>query len=92
MTRRPSDLTQAPYWPAALNLTEAAAYCGLSVDTFKDVCPVKPVSFTESTRGQRYLRVSLDTWLASLDPNASTSPVRRFGDKLNGGQGEARRA
>lgn len=81
-----------PNWPAALRLDQAAAYTGLSVDTFKGVCPVKPVSFTQSTKGHRYLRASLDSWLAFLDPNASTSPVRRFGERINGGQSEARRA
>lgn len=79
-------------WPAALRLDQAAAYCGLSVDTFKAKCPVKPISFTESTKGNRYLRASLDVWLSSLDPNAQSSPTgRRFGEKL-GGQGAANRA
>ena len=79
-------------WPAAMPLWQAADYCGLSVDTFKAVCPVKPVSFTLSTRGDRFLRSRLDEWLSSLDPNRSMSPVRRFGDRLNGGQSEARGA
>lgn len=77
-----------PHWPAALRLDQAAAYSGLCPETFKEVCPVRPIQFTQSTRGHRYLRASLDAWLASLDPNASKSPVRRFGEKLNGGQGE----
>lgn len=81
-----------PDWPAALRLDQAAAYAGLSVDTFKDVCPVKPVAFTGSAKGNRYLRTRLDEWLASLDPNTQNSPRRRFGEKINGGQGEARRA
>jgi hypothetical protein len=78
-------------WPAALRLDQAAEYSGLSVDTFKSVCPIKPVQFTTSSRGNRYLRVRLDEWLLSLDPNReSIQPVRRFGEKL-GGQGETRR-
>ncbi len=76
-------------WPAALRLDQAAEYTGLSVDTFKAVCPVKPISFTESTKGNRYLRSSLDNWLLSLDPNKQSSPSgRRFGEKI-GGQGAA---
>jgi hypothetical protein len=76
-------------WPAALRLDQAAEYTGLSVDTFKVKCPVKPISFTESTRGNRWLRASLDNWLLSLDPNKQSSPVgRRFGEKI-GGQGAA---
>ena len=78
-------------WPAALRLDRAAKYCGLSVETFKAVCPVKPIEFTQSTRGHRYLKASLDAWLSSLDPNAQPSPTRRFGEKL-GGQGAAGRA
>jgi hypothetical protein len=75
-------------WPAALRLDQAAEYSGLSVDTFKAVCPVKPIEFTQSTRGHRYLRASLDAWLSSLDPNAQPSLTRRFGEKL-GGKGAA---
>lgn len=82
---------RAPYWPAALQLWQAADYCGLSVDVFKAVCPVKPISFTQSTRGNRWLRAKLDEWLASLDPNRATSPVRKFGDRLNGDRREASR-
>lgn len=72
-----------PYWPAALNQKMAAAYCGLSVDTFKKVCPVKPVKFTQSTWGERFVRQRLDEWLLSLDPNSPTSQVK-FGDFFKG--------
>jgi hypothetical protein len=73
-------------WPAALRLDQAAEYCGLSVDTFKEVCPIKPIEFTQSTRGNRYLRTRLDDWLSSLDPNAQTSPrpKRRIGEQIGG--------
>jgi hypothetical protein len=86
-----------PYWPAALNQKMAAAYRGLSVDTFTTVCPVRPIAFTNSTWGHRYLRQRLDEWLLSLDPNkpaggirledffdATPKPKRRFGDALGG--------
>ncbi|PLU24590.1 hypothetical protein BMJ20_30985 [Sinorhizobium medicae] len=82
-----------PYWPAAMDLKSAAAYCGICVDTFKKVCPVRPLQFTESTRGERYLRQRLDEWLVTLDPNKqNAAPKRKFGDRLYGGQGEAGRA
>lgn len=74
-----------PYWPAALRLDQAAAYCGLSVPTFAAVCPVKPIEFTQSNRGRRWLRARLDAWLETLDPNdPQTGSVRRrvFGDML----------
>jgi hypothetical protein len=74
-------------WPAALPLHMAAEYCSLSVDTFKEVCPVKPVQFTQSTRGDRYLRKRLDEWLDTMDPNeaASPAPKRRIGERIGGG-------
>lgn len=85
-----SDL---PYWPAAMDQKSAAAYCGVCVETFKKVCPVRPLKFTESTRGERYLRQRLDEWLASLDPNKQdAAPKRKFGERLYGGQSEAGRA
>lgn len=80
-------------WPAALRLDQAAQYVGLSPDAFKAACPVKPISLTVSTRGNRYLRTSLDAWLSSLDLNGQSSPPqRRFGEKINGGQGAHGRA
>jgi hypothetical protein len=73
-------------WPAALRLDQAAEYCGLCVDTFKEVCPVKPIEFTQSNRGHRYLRVSLDNWLVSLDQNGTSSAPtrRRIGERTSG--------
>lgn len=82
-----------PYWPAALRLDQAAAYCGLSAEMFKEKCPVKPINFTESTRGNRWLRSSLDNWLASLEPKGQPSPTGRrpWGERL-GGRSEAQGA
>ncbi|MGY4355526.1 hypothetical protein ACVWZR_004572 [Bradyrhizobium sp. i1.3.1] len=79
------EFSELPFWPAALRLDQAASYCGLSVGTFKEICPVKPIEFTQSARGNRYLRARLDAWLASLDTNdPETGSVRRrvFGDML----------
>jgi hypothetical protein len=76
----------AERWPAALPLYLAAEYCSLSVDTFKEVCPVKPIEFTQSARGDRYLRTRLDAWLDTIDPNkaASQAPKRRIGERIGG--------
>lgn len=77
-----------PYWPAALRLDQAASYCGLSVPTFSAICPVKPIEFTQSSRGQRYLRARLDEWLDNLDPNRELSaeiPRRKIGDMIGKG-------
>jgi len=79
----PHKIDALPYWPAALRLDQAAAYSGLSVDTFKKVCPVKPIEFTQSARGHRYLRASLDAWLLSLDPNPKPFQTgRRLADRI----------
>ena len=72
-----------PYWPAALRQDQAAAYCGLSVPTFAAVCPIKPIEFTQSSRGQRYVRARLDEWLDRIDPNRE-APRRRIGDWIGG--------
>jgi hypothetical protein len=75
-----SDL---PDWPAALNQKMAAAYCGLSVDLFKQLCPVRPLQYTQSAWGHRYLRSRLDDWMLSLDPNSKRSAEVSFGDFFN---------
>ncbi|MFM2005160.1 MAG: hypothetical protein RLZZ09_815 [Pseudomonadota bacterium] len=69
------SLTDLPFWPAAMTQQQAAAYCGLSVDTFKERCPVVPVVITASSHGKRYLRTRLDEWLHSLE----TPAPRRHG-------------
>lgn len=65
-----------PSWPAAMNQQMAAAYCGLSVETFTHFCPVLPVVITSSKTGKRYLRRRLDEWLLSLE---SPIPAKRQG-------------
>jgi hypothetical protein len=67
---------ELPDWPAALTQRMAAAYCGLSVETFSAVCPVIPVVITTSKTGRRYLRRRLDEWLISLE---SPGPAKRQG-------------
>ena len=59
-----------------MNQQMAAAYCGLSVDTFIDKCPVLPIVITNSKTGKRYLRNRLDEWLMSLD---NPRPAKRMG-------------
>lgn len=62
--------SEMPYWPAAMNQQMAAAYCGISVDTFSQACPVQPIAITKSKAGKRYLRIRLDEWLLSLEAGA----------------------
>jgi hypothetical protein len=84
---QPTSKPPMTVWPAALRLDQAAEYCGLSVETFKAICPVKPIEYTGSSKGNRWLKVKLDEWLVSLDPNSpAPAPVRRLGERVHGGQ------
>jgi len=67
-------------------IDSAAAYVGLSVDTFKEVCPSSRSISRQSTSGHRYLRASLDNWLVSLDQNGpdSAPTKRRIGERIGG--------
>lgn len=88
MPARPATL---PAWPAAMTEQLAAAYCGISVDTFDKVCPVKPVVITQSRRGRRYLKCRLDEWLLSLEDR----PQRPRGGSMGAlwdAEGETERA
>lgn len=78
-------LDQLPGWPAALNQQLAAAYCGVSVDTFTAVCPVQPIAITKSRNGKRYLRARLDEWLMSLEVSRPPSKLR-VGERLREGR------
>jgi len=70
------EASAMPGWPAAMTQQMAAAYCGISVDTFTESCPVVPVVITRSRTGKRYLRTRLDEWLMSLD---NPGPAKRQG-------------
>lgn len=58
----------------------AALYCGISNELFSHLCPVKPISFPEPVGGLRYLRLRLDQWLLSLDPNEPISAHSAWAD------------
>ena len=49
--------------PAAMNLTTAAQYCGMSEPFFKAHCTVKPIEFTDNREDDRYLTARLEEWL-----------------------------
>lgn len=48
---------------------DAACYCGMSVDEFRQKCPARLALAGPARRGRRYLRDRLDAWLASLRSN-----------------------
>lgn len=73
-----------------MNQQMAAAYCGVSVETFTANCPVVPVVITNSKLGKRYLRTRLDEWLMSLDNPASQRRLG-VGERLRA-RSEAQRA
>jgi hypothetical protein len=51
--------------PRLLTQSQAAAYCGLCVETFKKACPVKPIDLLD--RIARYDRQELDLWIDSMN-------------------------
>ncbi|WP_075633947.1 hypothetical protein [Xaviernesmea rhizosphaerae] len=55
------------YWPAVLSLQKAASYCGMSVQAFKEACPVRPLKYSLKENDMKFLRNWLDDWLASLN-------------------------
>jgi hypothetical protein len=61
------------FLPRLLSRKLAAAYCGVSVPTFANVCPIKPVALGDGKRLERFDRLSLDNWIDSLGSNQSTS-------------------
>lgn len=52
--------------PRLLTLNEAALYCGVSVPTFRNRCPIRPVALGPGTKLQRYDRQTLDQWIDDL--------------------------
>jgi hypothetical protein len=77
------------FGPRLLTREQAAAYCGVSVATLVNVCPVKPIALGDSKRLERYDVQSLDAWidgfrsdlarsgedwLAALDRNDDSHP------------------
>jgi hypothetical protein len=59
--------------PRLLTRGQAAAYCGISLATFKLVCPVRPIALGASKRMQRFDVVALDAWIDSLTADKGTS-------------------
>jgi hypothetical protein len=51
--------------PRLMTLSEAAAYCRMSVATFKAKCKVRPIMIV-GERHPRYDRQQLDAWIDSL--------------------------
>lgn len=62
MTAAP-DMSRLPDWPRMLALPDAAAYVGISENTFKERVPVRPIRF-----GRRVLydRLAIDEYLDTL--------------------------
>lgn len=66
------DLTTLPEWPRLLSEDQAAAYCGVTAETFRRHVPV-----TRRRLGRRVLfdRHEIDRWLDQADDGgAAVSP------------------
>lgn len=57
------DMARLPHWPRLMSAEQAAAYCGLSDEAFRQHIKVAPVRF-----GRRVLydRAKIDTWVDGL--------------------------
>ncbi len=49
--------------PRLLTREQAAAYCGISLPTFKGICPVRPIALGASKRLERYDLRALEQWI-----------------------------
>jgi hypothetical protein len=49
--------------PRLLTREQAAAYCGVSVPTLVQLCPVKPIALGNNKRLERYDLRQLDDWI-----------------------------
>lgn len=49
-----------------LTKSQAAQYCGLSVQTFGVTCPVRPIALGEGVRMHRYDVRDIDKWIDSF--------------------------
>ncbi len=52
--------------PRLLTLGEAALYCGISVPSFRNLSPVRPIALGPGPKLQRYDRQILDEWIDDL--------------------------
>lgn len=52
--------------PRLLTAKDAALYCGVSVSTFRNRCPIRPVALGPGCKLQRFDRQSLDDWIDQL--------------------------
>lgn len=58
-----SGIIQFQGLPRLLTKIQAAAYCGIGVQIFSAVCPVKPLSLGASSRSNRFDRFAIDAWI-----------------------------
>lgn len=58
-----NDLGKLPHWPRLLSTKQAAAYCGLSDEAFRQHITIDPIRL-----GRRVLydRTKVDTWVDGL--------------------------
>jgi hypothetical protein len=56
-----------------LTRTQAASYCGVSVATFRMLCPVRPIALGKSKRLQRFDVVALDQWIDEMSTDGAAS-------------------
>ncbi|KAA5606347.1 helix-turn-helix domain-containing protein [Roseospira marina] len=65
------DLSTLPNWPRLLSEQQAAAYCGVTGETFRRHIPVAP---RRLGRRVLYDRRDIDRWLDGADENGGPIP------------------
>jgi hypothetical protein len=68
--------------PRLLNKRQAAAYCGISEQSFAAACPIPPVALGKGNRMTRFDLKALDKWIDSLAPSDAT-PERDWLESLD---------
>ena len=86
----PDRATPVRVAPRLLTKQEAAAYCGVSVPVFDQVCTVQPVALAKGRdRLLRYDVLDLDAWIDRRKRKESSSGPDAWLDRL-GNDGRAR--
>ena len=75
-----------------LSRSEAATYCGVSVQFFERICPISPLRLGESARTDRFDIQDLDKWLDRMKQGTQTlySTEEDWGEACNAAEDQRR--
>lgn len=70
--------------PRLLNLASAASYCGLNIQDFSDLVPIRPIDIRDHIR---YDRFSIDNWIDAHIQSAASAELSEFSVREPGDAG-----